>query len=206
LTASPPAPARGLRRLDWTAAEFASLDFELTGLDLASDHVVSFGVVPVRHGRIVLGESVHQLVRPPISPSPSSVTIHGMRAQDLTGAPLLSDAAGILGDALANRFLLVWFASVELAMLRRIFGRGGRGFARRCVDVRSLARVVGGADGVTTPDESLSACAERYLVPVAAPHNALDDALVTAQLFLVLAARLRDQGITTVRDLLQAGR
>jgi DNA polymerase-3 subunit epsilon len=185
---------------------FASLDFELTGLDLASDHVVSFGVVPVRNGRVVLGESVHQLVRPPISPSPSSVTIHGMRAQDLTRAPLLSDVTGILEDALANRFLLVWFASVELAMLRRTYGRGGRSFARRCIDVRSLARVVAGADGITTADESLSACAERYLVPVAAPHNALDDALVTAQLFLVLAARLRGQGLTTVRDLLQAGR
>ncbi|MEA2581802.1 MAG: polymerase subunit epsilon [Actinomycetota bacterium] len=191
--------------MDWTAAEFASLDFELTGLDLANDHVVSFGVVPVRDGRIVLGESVHQLVEPPISPSPSSVAIHGMRAQDLTGAPPLSDAATVLGDALANRFLLVWFASVELAMLRRIYGRGGRGFARRCVDVRSLARIVGGAEGAT-PDESLSVCAERYQVPVAAPHNALDDALVTAQLFLVLAPRLRDQGITTVGDLLQAGR
>jgi DNA polymerase-3 subunit epsilon len=192
--------------LDWTAAEFASLDFELTGLDLANDHVVSFGVVPVRDGRIVLGESIHQLVEPPISPSPSSVAIHGMRAQDLTGAPPLSDAAGTLGDALAHRFLLVWFASVELAMLRRIYGRGGRSFARRCVDVRSLARAVDGGDGVTTPDESLSACAERYQVPVAAPHNALDDALVTAQLFLVLAPRLRGQGLTTVRDLLQAGR
>ena len=37
----------------------------------------------------------------------------------------------------------------------------------------------------------LSSAAERHGVPVASPHHALDDALVTAQLLLVVAARLR---------------
>ena len=41
---------------------------------------------------------------------------------------------------------------------------------------------------------SLSATAERYGVPVASPHEALDDALVTAQLFLVLATKLEERG------------
>jgi DNA polymerase-3 subunit epsilon len=49
---------------------------------------------------------------------------------------------------------------------------------------------------------SLSAAAGRYAVPVASPHDALDDALVTAQLFLVLADRLAERGRRRVRDLL----
>jgi DNA polymerase III epsilon subunit-like protein len=35
-------------------------------------------------------------------------------------------------------------------------------------------------------------------VPVASPHEALDDALVTAQLFLVLASRLEGRRLGSV--------
>ena len=206
MTASPPAPARAFRRRDWTAAEFVSLDFETTGLDLVNDHVVSFGAVPIRDGRIVLGQGVHQLVEPPIPPSPSSVTVHGMRTQDLTGSPQLDVAAVVLAEALAHRFLLTWYAPFELAILRRMFGRGGRNFSRRCIDVRKLAIVADDGGAATPFSDSLTRCAERYHVPVAAPHEAFDDALVTAQLFLVLAARLRGRGVRTVRDLLRVGR
>jgi DNA polymerase-3 subunit epsilon len=202
---APSAPARGLRRLAWISAEFASLDFETTGLDLVNDHVVSFGVVPVRNGRIVLGEGVHQLVEPPIPPSPSSVTIHRMRTQDLLGAPTIADATHVLAEALADRFLLTWYATLELAMLRRMFGRRGRRFQRRCIDVRKLALVVGD-DPAAASTGSLTQCATHYGVPVAAPHEAFDDALVTAQLFLVLVSRLGDGGTPSVRDLLRAGR
>ena len=200
------APGRGPRRQDWKNAEFAALDFETTGLDLVNDHVVSFGVVPVRGGRIILGEGVHQMVEPPIPPSPSSVMVHGMRTQDLVGAPRIAEATAVLERALADRFLLTWYASVELAILRRMFGSAGRGFPRRCIDVRKLAMLAVDRDAKEPFRESLSGCAERYGVPVAAPHEAFDDALVTAQLFLVLAEQLRSRGIRTVGDFLRAGR
>jgi DNA polymerase III epsilon subunit-like protein len=40
-------------------------------------------------------------------------------------------------------------------------------------------------------------------VPVASPHDALDDALVTAQLFLVLVGKLPATADPTVADLLR---
>jgi len=49
----------------------------------------------------------------------------------------------------------------------------------------------------------LTAAAERYSVPVANPHHALDDALVTAQLFLVTATKLGGRR-ASVRDLARA--
>ena len=48
--------------------------------------------------------------------------------------------------------------------------------------------------------------AERYGVPVAAPHEALDDALVTAQLFLVLASKLEAKGLGSTKRLLRLTR
>jgi DNA polymerase III epsilon subunit-like protein len=48
---------------------------------------------------------------------------------------------------------------------------------------------------------ALTRTAERFGVPVADPHDALDDALVTAQLFLVLVRKMPDLPEPTSREL-----
>ena len=205
---TPGAPPRHLRRRPWREAPFAALDFETTGLDYGHDAIVSFGVVPVTAGRAVVGGAVHRLVRPAVPPSPASQRIHELRPADLERAPGIERARGALADAIAGRFLLVWFAEVELHFLASIFGgRLGR-WAARCLDVRNLAIAVEGAPREARGQAgfALSRTAERYGVPVAAPHQALDDALVTAQLFLVLAGKLRGAPEPTVGRLLAAGR
>lgn len=197
----PTAPPRRLRRRPWRDAEFAALDFETTGLDLARDAVVSFGVVPVCGGRVVVGEGIHQLVAPDVPSSPVSMKIHRILPRDLAEAPPLDRARDRLGAALDGRYVLAWYAGVELAFLERMFGGRRRAWVRRTVDVRDLAIAVEGAD----PDVrfGLSSTAARYGVPVANPHEAFDDALVTAQLFLVLVSRLEARGLGSVRSLLR---
>src|SRR3970282_1219813 len=111
-------------------------------------------------------------------------------------APPLEVARERLRAALNGRFVLAWDADVEIAFLMRIVGWGARAWKRRTVAARDLTIELEGA-----PRDvrfSLSSVAERYGVPVANPHEALDDALVRAQLFLVLASRLeRGGGATT---------
>jgi len=198
----PASPPRRLLSRPWTEAGFAALDFETTGLDYERDHVVSFGVVPVGKGRIIVGGALHQLVEPAAPPTPVSVTVHGLRAQDLAGAPSLEEVRAALAAVLVERFVLAWFAQVEVAFLRRIFGGGARDWRRRTIDVRGVALSVEGRGAAGAGRYSLSAVASRYGVPVASPHDALDDALVTAQLFLVLASRLERGGRGAARTLL----
>jgi DNA polymerase-3 subunit epsilon len=202
-----PSAPRHARRLEWRDALFASLDFETTGLDFDTDTIVSFGVVPVSGGRIQMRNAVHQLIEPHVPPTPRSQTIHGLRPQDLRGAPPLPEVLGTLRGALDQRFLLVWFADVEMHFLRMIFGGSVRRWRRRTIDVRNLAIAVDGlpADARRQPGYPLTATAERFGVPVANPHDAFDDALVTAQLFLVLTSRLFG-GSPRVRDLVREGR
>lgn len=200
----PVAPPGRLRRRHWREAEFTSLDFETTGLDYGRDAVVSFGAVPVRLGRVVVGEAVHQLVVPGVPASPAAMKIHHILPQDLAGAPPLDEARETLSAALEGRFLLAWFASVEMAFLQRIFGGHRRGWVRRTIDVRRLAIELERADPEIR--NTLGSTAGRYGVPVASPHEALDDALVAAQLFLVLATKLEDRGFGSVRSLLKLTR
>jgi len=204
----PRPPDRSVRRRPWREAPYAALDFETTGLDYDRDTIVSFGVVPVTAGRAVMGEAVHQLVDPAVPPSPSSQRVHELRPQDLAGSPTLDTAREILGRAIDGRYLLVWFAEVEINFLCRIFGGRARRWAARCVDVRNLAIEAesAGREARDRPGFSLTSTARRYGVPVAEPHQALDDALVTAQLFLVLSGKLQAGPEPTVRQVLAAGR
>jgi DNA polymerase III subunit epsilon len=204
----PRSPRRRLRRGAWRSASFASLDFETTGLDYLHDEVVSFGVVPIRAGRISVGASLHQLVEPMIPPSAASVKVLGMRSRDTADSPTAADARGTLRVALDGCFILSWYAPVEIAFLGRMFEGGRRRFRRRTIDVRELAIGVDRRRGYLSEaaEYSLSACASRYGVPAASPHDVLDDALVTAQVFLVLAARLEREGFARVGALLHAGR
>jgi DNA polymerase-3 subunit epsilon len=200
MSAAPPKPPRRLRHAGWREVEFASLDFETTGLDYARDAVLSFGIVPIRGGRIVLRDAVHQLVEPHVAPSPTSMTIHGILPAELVGAPSMLEARQTLRSALAGRFLLAWYAEVEIAFLSRIFAMRSGSWRRRTVDARRLVLALEGRPGHTR--ETLAGTAARYGIPVTSPHQALDDALVTAQLFLVLASRLEEHGRSRVGDLI----
>ena len=150
--------------------------------------------------------AIHQLIEPRVPPSPRSQTIHELRPQDLAGSPTLEEARGALAEALRGRILLVWFAEVEMNFLRAIFGGLARTWRRRTIDVRNLAISADGAPRSARLNLGypLTSTAGRFGVPVANPHEALDDALVTAQLFLVLVDKL--PGKPTVRDLLRLGR
>jgi DNA polymerase III subunit epsilon len=201
----PNRPSRAAARGPWRAASYASLDFETTGLDLERDDVVSFGVVPLEGGRIRPGGSTYREVAPASPLTGRTVVVHGIRPVDLADAPPLDAVAGDLRDALASRFVLAWAADIEAAFLGRTFGRSARWWRRRIVDVLRLAILVSDADGADR-DFSLTAVARRLGVPVEHPHHALDDALTTAQVFLVLLPELERRGIGTPRRLLRASR
>ena len=198
----PPAPPGGLRRSRWQTCEFVSLDFEATGLDYERDRIISFGTVPIRRARIEVGESVYQLVDPgDVPPSPQSITVHGLRPIDLSGAPSFESARVALSREIAGRFLVTWHAKVEASFLHKMYGGAPDAWMKRAVDVWKLVIALEGQEAMFL---TLTEAAERFGVPVASPHHALDDALVTAQLFLVTASRMAARGKGRVRDLVEA--
>jgi DNA polymerase III subunit epsilon len=185
----PPAePNRHRYKAPWRSVELISLDFEATGLDLRSDRIISFGTVPIRRGGVELIDSVYQLVDPgDVRPSPASIAVHGLRSVDLHGAPSVEMARAALRSSIEHRFLVAWWAPVEAAFLDALFGGGRQAWMRRAVDVRDLVLALEGRSAETL---TLGEAADRFGVPVANAHNAFDDALVTAQLFLVTATKL----------------
>jgi DNA polymerase-3 subunit epsilon len=202
---APNAPRIGSGWEPWRSGAFVALDFELTGLDPSHDAIISFGAAPVSGGRVQLADAVYREIRPDVRPSAESVKVHQLRSSDLDAAPPLSVVSNEMSSALAGRFLLTWVAEVEIGFLRGVFGGSWWWWRRRTVDVIDLARVHARAEGTVIPpgEASLSATAKRYGVPVEEAHHALNDALMTAELFLVLATKLSVLGWPRIRDLVR---
>jgi len=203
----PLAPQRIDRRRGWREARFVSLDFETTGLDLRHDAVVSFGAVPVEGGRVILPGALYGEVAPAAPLSAESIRVHELRPADLVGAPGPRSARSMLAAALNRRFLLAWVAEVEVGFLARMFHMPRYVLRRRTVDVARLLVAFDRAEG-RTPSRYVSlvnAC-RRFGVPLESPHHALDDAVMTAELFLVLATKLSALGYPRVSGLLRETR
>lgn len=198
----------GGRRRDWRACRFASIDLETTGLDPTRDSIVSFGVVPVEAGRVRLDRSLYRVVHPGVPMPPEVVVVHGIRPVDLEDAPPLAALVDELRDAMRGSVPVAWTAWVEAGFLAARLGGRARAWERRIVDVRRLAAHLDRLDGnVPSParGERLADTAARFGVPPDREHHALWDAFVTAELFVVCAARLEAHGLATLRALRRVG-
>ncbi|MDX1888853.1 3'-5' exonuclease [Mycolicibacterium sp. 050158] len=181
--------------VDWRTDAFVAIDLETTGLDPRRDHIVSYGAVPIRDGRIKMAESVYGLVHVPGDVPGSSTKFHALRTQDLDDAPPLSDCVTTLDALIGAHPVIAHCAWIERSFLHRAFRRSYLTFASPMIDTAVLARLV--LDVNLAPDQAISLeyAATELELPVHSPHHALGDALTTATLFLALASRL-ERGTT----------
>jgi len=191
----------------WDAASWCAVDLELSGLDPRRHEIISFGAIPIEEGRVQLSAAVDGLVRPSGPLSESSIRIHGMREADLSDAPPLSEAIGPLLDAMAGRVLIAHVASVERAFLGRALRAQGVRLRGQLADTSEIGRLwLCERDGRAPRSPSLGDLAQALGLPVHAQHDALGDALTTAQVFVAAVTHLDALGAETVRSVLRAPR
>ena len=188
--------------LDYRAVDYLALDFETTGLKPKRDAVVSFGYLPLGGSRIRLSGANYSLVQTS-QPVEQSATIHGL-FDDAVAAGLESKVAlDTVLTALTGRVLLVHYAPIELSFLNALCRyHYGLPFVARVVDTLALARrrQARRAEPLDAEALRLYTLRERYDLPRYKSHNALADALATAELFLALAAeRAGDRALTLER-------
>jgi DNA polymerase-3 subunit epsilon len=183
------------------------LDFELTGLDPRTDEIISFGAIPIDDGSVRLREACSGLVRPSREISEESILVHGIRASEVAHAPALEQAVLPLLETLAGRIVVAHSAAVERAFLGRTLRRLGLRLRGPIVDTETLGRLwLYERDGRTLQRLPLTLLASALGLPAERPHDALGDALTTAQVFIALAANLDALRRETVGSLAGADR
>ncbi|HEB49289.1 MAG TPA: 3'-5' exonuclease [Desulfobulbus sp.] len=193
---------------------FVVCDTELTGLNRRRDEIISIGAVRLRDLQIVPGETFHRYIRPRNTDPNQATLIHRITPEQLRDAPsiedVLPDFVRFCGDAL----LVGHFVAIDMHFLNRAARRvlGGT-LSNPGIDTMRLARAYKEArcrDYYGYCDQSMSYnlddLSREFHLPRFKPHDALEDALQTAYLFLFLLKKFRHGGIRTLKELYRSGR
>jgi len=184
-----------------------SLDLETGGLDARRDAVLAVGMVPVRLGVVQLGQAYTSLVRPRENEAiqEDSIRAHHLVPSEVRRAPLPEAVVAEIDERLRDGALLVHSSGIDVPFLRRLYRTSRRRWPDPpVVDTVNLLwslqqrQRFQDPDGTAMPVLHLGQARERLGLPPHLAHDALSDAVATAELFLVLASRL---GARTLRDL-----
>lgn len=195
-----PLPGRGR---DWRSLSFLACDAEMSSLDPRRGELLSLGWVTVTGGAVQLATARHRLVASKHGVG-QSATIHQIHDRELADAPTPAAAMAALLQAAAGKVLVLHHAPLDLAYLNRLSRQlYGAPLLLPVVDTLALERArrerVGSppAPGALT----LQACRAHYGLPDHGAHNALLDAIATAELLLAQIARRSAGGRLTLGEL-----
>lgn len=171
---------------------FVALDFETTGLNAKKDDIVSIGLVPFTLQRIYCKDAKQWILNPRQKLVEESVVIHGITHSDINNAPDLMRILEPLLAALAGRVVVVHYRYIEREFLYAALKiRLGEGICFPVVDTMDLeARLhrdgfmafFSRLFGRKPLSIRLSDSRIRYSLPFYKQHEALTDAVATAEL------------------------
>ncbi len=182
---------------------FLVCDGEMSSLNPATGSLLSLGWVAIEHGAIALATARHQLINGQRAVG-QSATIHHIHDRELVEGMPLADVMQAFLQAAAGKILVFHHAPLDLAFLDRASQQlYGAPLLLPVIDTLRLEqkqrerRERSDTPGALT----LVRCRERYGLPRHTAHNALQDAIATAELLLAQMAH-RGQGTNLrLRDL-----
>jgi len=185
------------------AARFVVVDVETSGLDTRKDRLLSIGACVVQNQRLMMGEHYSTILCRTESNTRENILIHGIGPQaQAAGQPTEESVMGFL--EFAGKFPLIGYhAGFDKAFLdRELRHTLGVRLPNTWIDLAMLAPVL-------VPEAKLAAAGlddwlGYFHLRPHARHQALDDAVATGELFLVLLKRALTLGYATVDALVTA--
>ncbi|EAR11105.1 3'-5' exonuclease [Reinekea blandensis] len=178
-------------------AEFVAVDIETTGLNAEQDDIISIGLVPFTAQRITLAKARHWLVRTRNLTS-ESVVVHRITHSDIAQAPPLRAVLSEVIPCLQGRQVVVHYRYMEREFFRQsVAGLHESTWLFPVIDtleleaahLRQKQSIVSRLFKQTLPSLRLPNVRERYNLPAYENHNALTDALATAELLQAQVAK-----------------
>lgn len=193
---------------------FVVCDTELTGLNRRRDEIISIGAVRIVNLQIELSRTFHQYIQPKNIDPNAATFVHRITPEQLLHAPPVEEVLPDFIDFCGDGLLVGHFISIDMHFLNKAARKtlGGTLF-NPSIDTMRLAKGYKGAQCVDhfggcdqSASYNLDDLSTEFNLPRFKAHDALEDALQTAYLFLFLVKKLKHGGIRTLKELYLAGR
>ena len=178
---------------DCREMEIVAIDLETTGLDPRKDDILSIGLVLIDQFQVKLSTAWHSIVRIERDIPGESAVIHQITDDQSAASAPIEDLLPEVLRRMAGRPMLVHYSPIEQNFLSAVCQRlYGAPFVVPIIDTLEIGqRVFERRNHLIQPgDLRLFNLRPRYNLPQYKAHNALSDALATAELFLAMADNL----------------
>lgn len=182
-----------------------AVDFETTGLDPAKDQILSIGYILIENNEIKLSSAYHKVIRTKGPLVEENVVIHQITDDIRHEGATLQAAVEDLLEALAGKVMLVHFANIEKNFLnaacKKLYGVAP---VFPIIDTLMLAkrRLDMGSAAYNPSELRLSTLRDNYKLPQYSAHNALVDAMATAELYFAEVGSMSAQNSPPLKSVL----
>ncbi len=181
------------------------VDVEASGLNLFRDRLIAVGAVGIRDSRIDYADSFRAVLRQDIASEDANILLHGISGTEQTGGEPPVEALLRFLEFCGKAPLVGYHSSFDETMLDKAMRRYlGLAFKRSWLDLSWLAPAL--LPERAKSCKSLDAWLEAFGIANVKRHDALADALATAQLLQVLKHQGEAQGLRSAAALIEAAR
>ena len=181
---------------EYRGLEYVVFDCETTGLDVNNDEIISIGAVIVKDNKIELSKRFHLFAKSNKNLSEESIKIHKIRECDLENAKEIDEVIEEFLDFIKNRTLVGYYLEFDIDMVNRyIEPKVGFKLPNKTIEVselyynKMLKKYPNG-----NIDLRFDTILNRLNLPALPKHSALNDAIMTALMFVKLKTDTKSYG------------
>lgn len=185
---------------DLASDRIVVVDVESSGLSLADDHLIAIGAVAIHAGRIVFSDSFDVLLRQEMASDKTNILVHGISGTAQRSGLSPEDALLEFLQYLDGAPLFAFHTAFDETMLRKAYRKFlGFDFRHAWADLAYLLPEL--FPKYANKCHALDDWLQRFSIVNDERHNALADALATAQLGLMALRKAHTKGNTNFRSL-----
>ena len=170
------------------SGEYVVFDTETTGLNPKEDEILSIGAVKIRDNKILTSQTFEVFLRPSKSISSKSIEIHGIRPCDLQNATDTTEGIIEFLEFIGSRDLIGYYLEFDVAMINKyIKPMLGITLPNKMIEVSEIyfeKKITLIPQG--NIDLRFDTILKNYDIPNMGVHNAVNDAIMTAMIYLKL--------------------
>lgn len=174
--------------------EVVSFDCETTSLNVKEAEIISIGAIKVRGNTVLTSDPFYVVVKPEGMMQAANVKVHGLRPKDLSNGIAVQDAILQLLDYIGGRPLLGYYLEYDVAMVNKFLKpMMGIKLPNKQIEVSSIyyQQEVKSNPHDRHVDLRMASIVKKLKIPDLPRHDALNDAINVAFMYLSLQTRKR---------------